>query len=395
MNEQPSPKDKKRLAKKRGRVREYLRVNEVLPPYGESLTEEQQEIIDQISENDFTFHENYVKNKMEGYNFSMKYGTSANPGMTAEEYKVKQKRKKVRNYLRTHNVLPPYGDELTEEQENILGQIEDNDFTVYDNLVETNMSASLYGHTRPNEEGQALSRKRQRARAYLRGYGILPALGDQFTEEQQKIDDQISRNDFTAYEEMVESNRKRIKSGTPLPRRGSKSNNQSISSNAPKHVLFRLRMTQVLPPVGEPLNEIQEEIVADVKENWEGKTKSYFIVKYLKFTTPEGRLLYRAHKRHREEGYNFNLGIEDIVIPEVCPYLDLKLSTDPADHKKSNYATIDRIDSSKGYVKGNIQVISLKANSMKSSSTEEQLLQFATNGLKLINELENNAQGNN
>jgi hypothetical protein len=42
-----------------------------------------------------------------------------------------------------------------------------------------------------------------------------------------------------------------------------------------------------------------------------------------------------------------------------------------------NTSSLDRIDSTKGYVKGNIQVLSHKANTMKNSASPKQLLRFA------------------
>jgi len=389
MNEQLLDlRERKRLSKRRGRVREYLRENSVFPPYGEPLTPEQQIIDDQISNNDFSYQENYVKDKLRnlGYHISNEVKminqqdeTIRNKFLTSEDYKLKNKRTKIRAYLRKHGIFPPYGEPLTPEQEIIHSEIENNDFSSYEEILRN--KPAYFTSIKPEV---SLEKKRQRARAYLRGYGILPPIKTPLTPEQQIIETQISNNDFTVYKEMVERNKLSIKNNIPVTHNGSKVNQADISINAPKHVYHRLRICQILPPVGEVMTEDHENIVKDIKENWKGKTKSFFIVKYLHLSTPEGRILYRTYKKHRDNGFNFNITIDDIIIPEYCPYLEIKLLTDPKDHKSPNYATIDRIDSSKGYVKGNVQVISYKANSMKSSSTEKQLLEFAVNGLKLI-----------
>ena len=79
---------------------------------------------------------------------------------------------------------------------------------------------------------------------------------------------------------------------------------------------------------------------------------------------PENRLLMSARKRAKEKGLEFNLEITDIVIPPICPVLKV-----PMVIGTNTAPSIDRIDSSKGYVKGNIKIISKRANTIKSDGT--------------------------
>ena len=70
---------------------------------------------------------------------------------------------------------------------------------------------------------------------------------------------------------------------------------------------------------------------------------------------------------------------EDIKVPIFCPILDIKLEFhfgQGAGGKPSS-PSLDRIDNTKGYIKGNVQVISHLANQMKSTATKEQLVKFA------------------
>ena len=72
---------------------------------------------------------------------------------------------------------------------------------------------------------------------------------------------------------------------------------------------------------------------------------------------------------------------DDIIVPEVCPVLGIELNREVSQRGgQSDSPSIDRIDSSKGYVKGNIWVISLKANRNKGDFTLPQL----ENMVKLI-----------
>jgi hypothetical protein len=75
---------------------------------------------------------------------------------------------------------------------------------------------------------------------------------------------------------------------------------------------------------------------------------------------------WRAKKRSEKSGVNFDIRIDDIVIPDVCPVFGFKFEVGNGKGPTDKSPSLDRIDNSKGYVKGNIQVISFKANKMKS-----------------------------
>lgn len=98
----------------------------------------------------------------------------------------------------------------------------------------------------------------------------------------------------------------------------------------------------------------------------------------VKCTDPRSKMLARAKSRAKIQGLTFNLDIGDIIIPKKCPILgvDLVCHSGNSGGKKES-PSIDKIDPSKGYVKGNIRVISHLANMMKSHATEEELLKFA------------------
>lgn len=79
---------------------------------------------------------------------------------------------------------------------------------------------------------------------------------------------------------------------------------------------------------------------------------------------PEKSLLKGALARSRQLGLPFNLDLSDIVIPSHCPILGIELVKNYGNHK-ANSPTLDRLDNSKGYIKGNVKVISFKANERK------------------------------
>lgn len=87
-------------------------------------------------------------------------------------------------------------------------------------------------------------------------------------------------------------------------------------------------------------------------------------------------MLRRARARARKESLVFNLRKEDLTIPEFCPVLGVRLGRSLG-KKKETSPSLDKIIPELGYIKSNVQIISVKANWMKSNASPEELLKFA------------------
>lgn len=87
----------------------------------------------------------------------------------------------------------------------------------------------------------------------------------------------------------------------------------------------------------------------------------------------ERRMLYRAKTRAKKKGLDFNIDLDDIHIPDVCPVLGIDLVNKKGKGYRPNAPSLDRIDLGKGYIKGNVRVISAKANLYKNDATLEEL----------------------
>lgn len=73
--------------------------------------------------------------------------------------------------------------------------------------------------------------------------------------------------------------------------------------------------------------------------------------------------------RAKRNNVPFSLDYNDIVWPTHCPVLGIELNRIERDHCPS----FDRVDPSKGYIKGNVFIISNRANRMKQEATLENL----------------------
>ncbi len=88
---------------------------------------------------------------------------------------------------------------------------------------------------------------------------------------------------------------------------------------------------------------------------------------------PERLMLQHAKKRAKDKGLPFELTPKDIVIPEFCPVLGLRLKPSAERYPTDASPSLDKLIPSKGYVRGNVFVISHRANSIKRDASLEEL----------------------
>jgi hypothetical protein len=89
-----------------------------------------------------------------------------------------------------------------------------------------------------------------------------------------------------------------------------------------------------------------------------------------------GHTLGQARRRARIDGRPFSITIEDLLpLPERCPVLGtlINYSGTGARGFVNDCPSIDRFDPAKGYVPGNVRVISWRANRIKSDASLEEL----------------------
>jgi hypothetical protein len=118
----------------------------------------------------------------------------------------------------------------------------------------------------------------------------------------------------------------------------------------------------------------------EITKRWDDKNKDY-IKNYSterRQKHPEKAMLLAAKNRSQKFGLDFNLEEGDIYIPDKCPVFGFPLVMHSGRNGgRFDSPSLDRVNPDKGYVKGNVQVISFKANAMKNNATQEELIAFA------------------
>lgn len=125
--------------------------------------------------------------------------------------------------------------------------------------------------------------------------------------------------------------------------------------------------------------------INQTRQIWYANNKTFMKRKARMYTQDhwEQQLVSTSKRRAKQINLDHNITTADIIIPNICPYLGVVLTCILGKGYIPTNASLGRIDNIKGYISGNVQIISRMANVMKSSATEKQLLDFAKNVLRL------------
>jgi hypothetical protein len=117
---------------------------------------------------------------------------------------------------------------------------------------------------------------------------------------------------------------------------------------------------------------------ADVKRRlmreWSAKNRDYVNAQRVEYSRlyPERTMLNSCRRVAKQQGIPFDLTVEDIVIPECCPVLGVPLEKGRK-QRSWNSPSLDRIIPERGYVRGNVIVVSWRVNRIKADASIREL----------------------
>lgn len=124
-----------------------------------------------------------------------------------------------------------------------------------------------------------------------------------------------------------------------------KSYRENMSSDRRK--LANRRRNQSVPP----------EKKAEYQKRYDTKYKAKLPIQYL---------LKKLRYRCKKFGIEFDLDAADFILPSHCPVLGIPIVF-PGRMGAPDLPSFDRVDPLLGYVRGNVHIISLRANTLKSN----------------------------
>lgn len=100
-----------------------------------------------------------------------------------------------------------------------------------------------------------------------------------------------------------------------------------------------------------------------------------------------GQMISNSRYRAKQKGLDHNIDTDYLrsIRPTHCPYLGIPLhwEIDRGSNVRTgalpNSPSLDRLDPSKGYIRGNVIIVSHRANSIKNNASEIELIQMGRN----------------
>lgn len=89
-------------------------------------------------------------------------------------------------------------------------------------------------------------------------------------------------------------------------------------------------------------------------------------------------MVYRSRVRAKKKGIDHSISLEDVVYTERCPVLDIPLNWFSQKYAQDDSPSLDRVIPERGYIKGNVIIISNKANRIKQNATSEEILKVGS-----------------
>jgi len=125
-----------------------------------------------------------------------------------------------------------------------------------------------------------------------------------------------------------------------------------------------------------------------IPENKERIRQQACLLNRKRLATFSGRIV-QIRARSKRKNLEFNLTeeyLESIYPTEgMCPLLNIALDWDSPPYH-DNTPSLDRIDNSKGYIKGNVHWVSWRANRLMSNMQPDEIFMLAQNYKKIYDE---------
>jgi hypothetical protein len=147
----------------------------------------------------------------------------------------------------------------------------------------------------------------------------------------------------------------------------------------------RMKKIYLTEPINPKILNRIKKIKKEVKKCHNTPEKIALLKKYIrnsnifKLLNFEKMIYVSAKQRAKDKGLEFNLEVDDIIIPRFCPILGVRITRYIGMGKVDSNPSIDRINNDFGYVKGNVMIISEKANRMKNNASIDELVAFSKN----------------